>query len=201
MEYKGRHNLARSWAVALLFLCPCLFAYKVPPVLAPSTQSLIRQNVYANRDRMRRFKNQDEVQDAVSHGELIALPDNQRLHVATTLPRSRRYALPITVQFLLTLSDAYRLQFGSALTVDSAVRPRNVQESLRHHNKSAAPTYGPTASSHETGATIDLSRHMSKKQTQWLEQQLLVYTYLGYAVVEEERHCFHIFVSTEAALL
>jgi len=167
----------------------------------PSHESLLLQNQKINQMGVERIGDERGLSRLVEDGTLVALPKTDAVKIAPSLPSNRRYVLPITRLFLLALARQYRAEFHLPLQVDSAVRPRNVQESLRHHNKSAAPTYGPTASSHETGATIDLSRHLSKKQTQWLEQRLMPYVYLGYIVVEEERHCFHIFVSTEAALL
>jgi hypothetical protein len=170
-------------------------------LLCPTHASLLLQNQMINQMGVERIGDDRRLSTLVSDGTLVALPINDAVKIAPSLPSNRRYVLPITRLFLLALAQQYRAEFHLPLQVDSAVRPRNVQESLRHHNKSAAPTYGPTASSHETGATIDLSRHLSKKQTQWLEQRLMPYVYLGYIVVEEERHCFHIFVSTEAACL
>jgi hypothetical protein len=170
-------------------------------LLTPNHGSLLLQNQKIDQNGLGRIGDERRLSRLVEDGTLVALPNTDAVKIAPSLPSNRRYVLPVTRVFLLALAQQYYAEFHLPLQVDSAVRPRDVQDKLRHHNKSAAPVYGPTASSHETGATIDLSRHMNKKQTQWLEQQLLVYTYLGYAVVEEERHCFHIFVSTEAALL
>ena len=166
-------------------------------LLTPSHESLIRQNLCVDQMGLQRFQNQDEVQDAVSRGVLIALPITPGLHVAPSLPLSRRYARPTTVQFLLTLSEAYRLRFGKYLTIDSAVRDADTQRRLRKHNRNAAPVDGETASSHETGATIDIAKKgMSRAQLQWMRAMLSYEVVMNRAIVEEEKHqaCFHTMV-------
>ena len=169
--------------------------------LCPTHDALLLQNQKVKQMGVVRIGDERQLSYLVETEELVALPITDAVRIAPSLPSNRRYVLPITRVFLLTLAQQYYAEFHLPLQVDSAVRPRDVQKRLRRFNHSAAPVDGATASSHETGATIDLSRHMSKKQTQWLEQRLLVYVYLRYVVVEEERHCFHIFVSTEALLI
>lgn len=168
-----------------------------PSPITPSHASLVRQNLCADQMNLQRFQNEDEVQDAVRRGVLIALPITLGLHVAPNLPLSRRYARPTTVQFLLTLSEAYRLQFGKYLTIDSAVRSKEVQKKLRRTNRSAAPVDGETASAHETGAGVDLSKNLKRTQLQWLRSMLNYYQVMNVAVIEEERHCMHIVVIGE----
>ena len=146
---------------------------------------------------LQRFQNEDEVQDAVRRGVLIALPETLGLHVAPSLPLSRRYARPTTVQFLLTLSEAYRLRFSKPLVIDSAVRDADTQRRLRKRNRNAAPVDGETASSHETGATIDIAkRGMTRAQLQWTRAMLSYEVVMNRVIVEEERHqaCFHTMV-------
>jgi hypothetical protein len=166
-------------------------------LLTPSHASLLKQNVCAEQMGLQRFQNEDEVQAAISRGVLIALPITLGLHVAPNLPLSRRYALPTTVQFLLTLSEAYRLRFGKPLVIDSAVRDADTQRALRKRNRNAAPVDGETASSHETGATIDIAkRGMTRAQLQWTRAMLTYEVVMNRAIVEEERRqaCFHTMV-------
>jgi hypothetical protein len=144
---------------------------------------------------LRRFQNEDEVQAAVHSGVLIALPITLGLHVAPNLPLNRRYARPTTVQFLLTLSEAYRLRFGKYLTIDSAVRSQELQAKLIKHNKSAAPV---NESVHCTGAAVDLSKNLSRSQLQWLRNMLSYYQVMNVAVVEEERRCMHVVIIGES---
>jgi hypothetical protein len=161
---------------------------------------LLLQNQKIDQMGAERSGDERRLSYLVEDGTLVALPINDAVKIAPSLPSNRRYVLPITRVFLLALAQQYYAEFHLPLQVDSAVRSRADQRKLIKHNHCAAPVDGPTASSHETGATIDLSRRMTKAQTKWMEQRLIVYTYLGYVVVEEERNCFHIFVSTEAAL-
>jgi hypothetical protein len=56
---------------------------------------------------------------------------------------------------------------------------------------------GETASSHETGATIDIAkRGMTSAQLQWMRAMLSYEVVMNRAIVEEERHqaCFHTFI-------
>jgi hypothetical protein len=176
----------------ILALCFTVQAKTKPTPIAPSRASLLRQNICADQMGLQRLQNQDEVQDAISRGVLIALPITPGLRVAPSLPLSRRYARPTTVQFLLTLSEAYRLRFGKYLTIDSAVRDADTQRRLRRINPSAAPVSGETASAHETGAAVDVSKNLSRSQLQWLRNMLSMYQAMNVVVVEEERRCLHI---------
>jgi hypothetical protein len=146
---------------------------------------------------LERIQDEFELSCLVKAESLVALPNNRAIKIAPSLPANRRYALPRTVFFLLSLSEAYRQQFGKALTVDSAVRPKSVQERLRRTNYSAAPVDGETASSHEVGTTFDLSKKMSRAQLQWLRNMLSMYQGYNVVIVEEEKNCMHIMVIGE----
>ncbi len=181
----------------VLVLLMCTLLHATGATLRPSKESLIRQNLAINQMGLVRIKDEKELEEVVRLEKLVALPVNSAVKIAPGLPANRRYALSMTIGFLLTLSEAYRTQFGTALTVDSAVRPVNVQERLRRHNHAAAPALGETASSHESGATIDISRRMSRAQTRWLENVLSMYQAYSVVIVEEEKNCFHIQVIGE----
>jgi hypothetical protein len=194
----------RTFLLYVLLLSLCLSAEAKKKhysssntLLTPSHESLLRQNLCGDQMNLQRFQNEDEVQDAVRRGVLIALPITLGLHVAPNLPLSRRYALLTTVHFLLTLSEAYRLRFGKPLVIDSAVRDADTQRRLRKHNRNAAPVDGETASSHETGATVDIAKHgMNRAQLQWMRAMLSYEVVMNRVIVEEERHqaCFHTMV-------
>jgi len=166
---------------------------KTTPI-TPSHASLVRQNLCVDQMGLYRFQNEDEVQDAVRRGILVALPETLGLHVAPSLPLSRRYATPTAVHFLLLLSEAYLLRFGKPLVIDSAVRDADTQRRLRRINKSAAPVDGETASAHETGSAVDLSKKLTGAQLRWLRSMLNYYQVMNVAVIEEERHCMHVVV-------
>jgi len=166
-------------------------------ILTPSHESLIRQNLVINELDLPRIQNEDELTEMIGSGKLAALPVNDAVKIAPSLPDNRRYALPLTISFLLSLSGAYRAEFGKPLMVDSAVRPRSVQERLRRTNYAAAPADGETASSHEAGTTFDISKRMNKAQLRWMRNMLSYYTATCVTIAEEERACFHIQVIGE----
>ena len=166
-------------------------------LLAPSHQSLLRQNLCADQMGLKRIQNEVELQSLVASGTLQALPNDGTVQIAPSLPENRRYALPLTVSFLHTLAVAYRERFGKPLVITSAVRPVETQVRLRKQNRSAAPAEGETASSHERGATIDLSKNLTGEQLRWLRNVLSYEVVMNRAVVEEERHCLHIEVIGE----
>jgi hypothetical protein len=163
-------------------------------LLAPSHDNLMRQNTCV--DQMKLIRVQDEVQLAalVEQGELTALPKGRPLAVNPALPRFRRYALPRTNRFLVALSEDFYATFHTPITVDSAVRPKTVQEQVLKHNKSAAPA---DISAHTTGAAVDLSKRLTGRQLKWLRDELSMYQATQVIIVEEERRCFHIVVIGE----
>ena len=166
--------------------------------LAPSRQSLLLQNEMINTMGLERIGDERRLSRLVEDGTLVALPNNSAVRIAPSLPSNRRYVLPMVNSFLVKLASEYYAEFHQPLLVDSAVRPMTVQKWLRRHNASAAPIHGETASSHMAGCTIDLSRKMTKRQTQWLEMRLAYYMLARQAVlVEEESKCFHIMVTRE----
>jgi hypothetical protein len=165
--------------------------------LTPSHESLLRQNWAIDQMGLVRIQNEDELTRLVEQGVLVALPSNNSLAIARGLPANRRYALPLTISFLLSLSGAYRAEFGKPLMVDSAVRPRSVQERLRRTNYAAAPADGETASSHMAGTTFDISKNMTPTQRHWLEAMLSYEVAENHAIVENERACYHIQVIGE----
>jgi hypothetical protein len=71
------------------------------------------------------------------------------------------------------------------------------QKKLRRYNKNAAPVEGEVASSHLSGATVDLARrYMTPKEVRWMEIQLFLLHIRGRVEVMEEHRqlCFHIMV-------
>ena len=167
-------------------------------LLKPSHQSLLLQNQMINQMGLVRIGDERELSKMVERRELVALPNDDAVRIAPSLPANRRYVLPMVNSFLVKLASEYYAEFHQPLVVDSAVRPVTVQKWLRRHNASAAPIHGETASSHEAGCTVDLSRRLTKQQTRWLEWRLVYYAQaMQVVIVEEERHCFHIMVVEE----
>ena len=189
--------------VLLLLLCSNAEAKKKhykysSTLLAPSHQSLLLQNQKIDMMGLERVADERRLSYLVEAEVLVALPNSDAVKIAPSLPPSRRYVLPMVNSFLVELSSAYYAEFHQPLTVDSAVRPVTVQKWLRRHNASAAPIHGETASSHEAGCTVDLSRRLTKQQTRWLEWRLFYYEQARQAIiVEEERRCFHVMIYRE----
>ena len=185
--------MRKTISLALLLGLSSLNGYAKPPKptpeLASSHENLMRQNLCV--DQMGLIRVQDEVQLAalVEQGVLQALPNGRPLAVNPALPRFRRYALPRTNRFLVALSEDFYATFHTHLTVDSAVRPKDVQAKLLRSNHSAAPV---DLSAHTTGAAVDLSKQLNRKQLQWLRDELYMYQATQIVIVEEERRCFHI---------
>lgn len=196
--------MTRKCLVFALWLLLCCYAeakgrhlsYSAT-LLKPSRQSLLLQNQMIDQMGLVRIGDELELSRLVESGVLVALPNNDAVKIAPSLPANRRYVLPMVNSFLVKLSSEYYAKFHQPLTVDSAVRPVTVQKWLRRHNASAAPVHGETASSHEAGCTMDLARHMTKRQTRWLEWRLSYYMLRQVVIVEEESHCFHIMVTQE----
>jgi Family of unknown function (DUF5715) len=163
-------------------------------LLCPTHTSLLLQNQKIKQMGLERISNERRLLELVEDGTLVALPNTDAVIIAPSLPSNRRYVLPMTRDFLQALASEYYAEFHLPLQVNSAVRTKDVQRKLRRYNRCAAPVDGEYASSHETGATIDLSRRLTKQQLRWLEWRLLYYYGRNKVLVEEERHCFHIMV-------
>jgi Family of unknown function (DUF5715) len=167
-------------------------------LLPPSRQSLLLQNQMINQMGLERIGDERRLSRLVEDGTLVALPINDAVKIAPSLPSNRRYVLPMVVIFLEKIAPQSVAEVDLPLQVNSAVRPVSVQRRLRRFNASAAPIHGETASSHEAGCTIDLERsRMTRQQRFWLQIKLLQYQALGYILVEEESRCFHIMVLKE----
>jgi hypothetical protein len=162
--------------------------------LAPSHESLLRQNICVDQMGLERIQNEQELSEMVAQGKLRALPVTEALRVSPSLPQERRYVLSFVTPFLLSLSEQYYAKFGIPLVIDSAVRSREIQERLRRTNRAAAPVDGETASSHESGCTVDLSKRMSRAQRQWLEAMLSYEVAMNHVIVENEKACYHVMV-------
>jgi hypothetical protein len=169
----------------------------VPPALKGSHEILIRQNLMADHDGLRRIQNDEDLLDMRNRGLLIALPVSNVLEVDDRLPTNRRFCRLWTAQFLATLARAHYAHFHTTLQVNSAVRTVEFQQHLMHINGNAAPSEGDTASPHLTGQAIDIAKHgLSLTEIAWMRGYLLPLVQEGKIDVEEEfqQSCFHISV-------
>jgi hypothetical protein len=156
-----------------------------------NAQSVLLENQDADNAGIPRYDDQEEIDEAVMGGELVAIDG---VAVSRTLPVERRYARPTAVRFAQELSREFDGNFNHSLQIDSAVRPADCQRRLRRHNENAANFDGPAASTHERGTTIDFNRRLSKREWHWLRFRLMYYVACGKIRVIEERNCIHVFV-------
>ena len=196
--------MRRLLCVWMLILCATLSQAKqrrgskptLTPI-SPSRESLIRQNLCLDQMGIVRIQSEQELDEMVAQGLLSPIPITKALRVSPSLPQERRYVSSFVTPFLLSLSEQFYSKFGKPLVIDSAVRPRDVQERLRHTNYAAAPADGETASSHESGLTVDFSKRMTGAQLRWMRSMLIMYQATNVVIAEEERRCFHVEVIGE----
>ena len=119
---------------------------------------------------------------------------NYYLHA---VPSDYRYLRPWARLLLERLSQQYRYRFGRQLRVTSLLRTVSYQKSLARRNANAAPSSGPKASVHLTGACLDISKKvMTRSQQKWVRNvlsQLHKRKYL-YAIEEFRQPAFHVLV-------
>lgn len=159
--------------------------------------SLVRQNERSEQDSLERIQDDADLQDRISRGVLVRLPESVALGVNPELPVDRRYCRPWTANFLTDLSRAHNSEFHKPLVVSSAVRTVEYQKQLMRINHNAADAEGDVVSPHLTGATIDIAKSgLSRREMQWMRSELLAYQNAGLIDVEEEfrQRCFHITV-------
>ena len=165
--------------------------HKPISVLFPTAGSMLKQNAEADRLRLARIKNRAMLQELISDGELIPLPESSA--ITSSVPPWRAYLRSWAASELLSIAQDYQAATAHPIRVDSAVRPLDVQKRLLRWNRAAAPVKGPTASVHPAGIAFDLQRNgLTRAQRQWLEFHLWYLQALGRVIVEEERNCFHI---------
>ena len=159
--------------------------------------SLVRQNERSEEEALERIEDDADLQDRIARGMLVRVPESAALSVNPELPADRRYCRSWTADFLADLSRAHNAAFHKPLTVSSAVRTVEYQKQLMRTNHNAADAEGDVVSPHLTGATIDIAKSgLSRKEMQWMRNELLAYQKAGVIDVEEEfrQRCFHITV-------
>lgn len=164
----------------------------------PSHEALVAQNHLADSLGLSRFYDDNELDAAVARGELVPILESHNVAVSHSLPGDRRLVRPWVNDFLNELGENFYAEFHEPIQVNSAVRTYLVQQRLRRWNHNAAPVDGESASSHMTGATVDLQRRgLNKKQIHFIEMQLMYYYARGWIIEEEElaQPCFHTMVS------
>ena len=124
---------------------------------------MAEENRRADALGYRRYLDMKDVNIGVAGGELVPIIG---VKINDKLPKDRRYLRPEALSFLERLNR----DVGSNLTVDSAIRPADVQRRLGRFNPNAAPFDGYRASSHERGSTFDIARQgLSHRQERFLQ--------------------------------
>ncbi len=192
--------LKRLLLAALLLTTPAAFArHHRPPkpkhvkiTLFPTAGSLLAQNAEAEQNGLGRFRDKAGIAGAVQAGALVAVPTGRALR--STIVQSRGFLRPWAAALLGVLSEDEFSVFEKPLTVSSAVRPLDVQRRLwRSRRVPAAPPTGPAASVHPVGIAFDIGKKsLTKQQLRWLQFRLWYWQQIGWAIVEEEKHCFHV---------
>ena len=172
----------------LIVLSSVSRAAKTPKLFPATHDSVAEENRRADALGYRRYLDMEDVNIGVTRGELAPITG---VKINVKLPKDRRYLRPEALSFLKRLNR----DVGSNLTVDSAIRPADVQRRLGRFNPNAAPFDGYRASSHERGSTFDISRRiLSVRNYRFLVARLLYYRAIGRILVIEERGCLHVFV-------
>jgi Family of unknown function (DUF5715) len=182
-----RHALLSLALIVLMSLPSWARSHYVFPA---NKNSVGLENHYADIAGIERLEDAAQVQAAVDSGRLVYIP----ITSSPKLPEGRRYIRPAAAGFMLELDGRFNRATGRYLTVDSAVRPQDVQRQLARRNRNAAPATGTRASSHERGTTFDISKRMKRGEYRWLITQLAYYQALGHIHVIEEKACIHIMV-------
>jgi len=167
--------------------------------LRGSRESRIRQNQEANRMKLSRIKDDKHLANMKKLGLLVALPENENLQIDSRLPEEFRFCRPWVKTFLLTMGRDFRKKFpsGGIIQVNSAVRTMVYQEELRRKNRNAVSSKGRLASSHTTGATVDIAKlNLSSEEIKWLEAYLLRLKKARRveAIEERRQQVFHVMV-------
>jgi hypothetical protein len=169
--------------------------------LRGSPASMARQNHVANLHDLSRIADSESLDSMCRANSLVPLPSNRHIRINQKLDRRRRFCLPWTRTYLEKLAAEYHKLFGEPLQVNSAVRTVAHQKTLRVTNGNAAPATGPTASSHLTGATVDIAKlPCSAKGLAWLRTRLLADEQAGLIEATEEfqQAVFHVMVFKKA---
>lgn len=165
--------------------------------LPASPRHLVRENTRADADGLSRLRTRASLDRFVRAGLLVQLPEEARGFRVVGVPSWRRVARPWTRRFVQQLGEALHALFGNRLRVTDLTRTEAVQEALGEWNGNAAPARGAVASTHLTGASVDLSKvEHSDVELAWLRLVLGRLTARGLvsAIEEFAQPHFHVLV-------
>jgi uncharacterized protein YcbK (DUF882 family) len=161
----------------------------------PSSQLI--QNRYADERDLSRMRDVSMIEGFHRSGYLVRVPASTRHYYLHFVSAKHRYLRPWSKLLLDRLSRQYYARFEKKLRVTSLVRTVALQRSLAKRNGNADAAYGARASSHLTGATLDISkRGMTAREVNWMRGVIYKLRKQGYlyAVEEFSQPVFHIMV-------
>lgn len=144
-----------------------------------------------------RLQNDDDLTHFVEAGYLVPLIDTYYIKPNPKLDENRRFVRPWVNVFLDNFASDFYNKYHKPLFVTSAVRTALVQKRLRKHNHNAADYKGDFASSHLTGATVDIGKNrLTRSERKYLLDKLLKMQDLGQVIfIDEHRQpCYHVMV-------
>ena len=177
----------------------------VPAPLVGSSDSLARENEFADDEMLPRIADLDELRRMIGDGTLVAVKESRHIVFDKDLgildpghAELYRCARPWVAKFLADFGPEARRALGRRLVIASLVRTEPYQSDLVKINSSAAAGTTPeTRSTHLTGSTVDIStKGLSWRQIRWLQRRLLAFEDAGRVQATQERHtrCFHVMV-------
>jgi hypothetical protein len=157
-----------------------------------SSVSMIRQNQEIDSLNLPRIVDNNQLHQLEQSGELVRLPNDEKIKLAAHIREDRQYVRPWAKVFIQDMASTFYDLFGRPITVNSAVRTVEQQRELRRTNRFAAPE---NLSSHTAGITVDLAkREYNKKQRTWIKKYLIDMRNRGVIEFAVEPYCFHIAV-------
>lgn len=159
--------------VLILALPSLLLAQSAKKDLRGTKAKVVAANTIADKEHLSRLSDDSMVALFLKKGLLITLKDSKGIRVDSRLPLARRVCRPWAAAYVRTLGRNFNRQSQGTLQVNSCTRDSLTQEELRPRNRNAAPSSGPTASMHERGNTLDISRlRLTLEQENFVRKKL-----------------------------
>ena len=165
--------------------------------LRAMSRSQADQNRLADQDHLSRMQDKEMVQRWARLELLVPIREKTRDYYLHAVPADYRYLRPWAKLLLDRLGNQFRTRFGRPLRVTSLLRTVSYQNALARRNANAAPSSGPKASAHLTGACMDISKKgMTRTQQAWVRNVLSSLREKQYLYAIEEFHqpTFHVLV-------
>ena len=162
--------------------------------LLGSKESLRKQNDVANRLSLPRAT-EKSLEKLKEDGSLVPIPLS--VVVDERVREDLRFVRPEVSKYLEAMGVDFINTFGRQLKVNSAVRTLEYHKNLLRVNTNAAAISGDRATTHTTGATVDIGKKgMSNEELEWLRKRLLFLESRDYVEATEEwtQLVFHVMV-------